>query len=69
MVPRPGRHHDVIRAMANVGFPTPITGEQGFVTDIGRFVDRERAAVLAKRAQQIIKKTGPSDILFSEDVW
>lgn len=68
-VPRPGRHHHVMRAMAAAGFPIPITGQQGFLTSDGLFVNRFEARDIARAADQIIKKTGPADELFSEDVW
>ena len=68
-VPRPGRHHDVIAKMRADGRPAPIRGCQGFITSTGRFVDRHHAALIAERAGQITKKTGPDDKLFSEDMW
>lgn len=67
-VPRPGRHHDVIRRMAAAGIPTPIVGEQGFVTDDGLFVNRKHALAIAQEAEQIIRKGAGSE-LFSEDLW
>ena len=30
-LPRPARHHDIIREMVNNGYPKPIKGEQGFI--------------------------------------
>jgi len=68
-LPRPARHHDIIRAMADNGHKTPITGEQGFVTTRGRFVGRKEALEIATKAGQIIKKHGNPTILFSEDLW
>lgn len=68
-LPRPARHHDIIRAMVDNGHKTPITGEQGFVTTRGRFVDRKEALEIATKAGQIIKKHGNPTILFSEDLW
>lgn len=77
-VPRPGRHGDVIRAMATAGIPIPINGAQGFVTSDGLFVDRKRARLIAAHAEQIIKSCVGRDgvpfqreheELFSEDVW
>lgn len=67
-VPRPGRHHDVIRAMARAGIPIPITGEQGFLTSAGLFVDRRLALGIAENAGQLIEGPGHGE-LFSEDVW
>lgn len=77
-VPRPGRHHDVIREMATAGISIPINGEQGFMTSDGVFVGRERARRIAFDADQIIASCVGSDgvpfkrnhpELFSEDVW
>lgn len=69
-VQRPGRHHDVIRVMAEAGLPTPITGEQGFLLNDGRFVRRKAALRIARQAEQLIREpTAPAHGLFSEDVW
>jgi hypothetical protein len=42
--PKPARHHDVIafilKSVLGLHF---VQGEQGFVTDTGRFVDRKEA--------------------------
>jgi len=68
-VPRPGRHHDVIREMAKRGFGPDCMHNQGFVTDMGRFVGREDALAIAQQANQLIRKAGPDNELFSEDLW
>ena len=68
-VPRPGRHHDVIREMAKAGIPIPIVGEQGFLTSEGRFVGRKVAKNIALLAGQILSEQGNLTQLFSEDVW
>lgn len=70
-VERPGRHHDCVKAMADAGLPTPIIGEQGFITSYGRFVGRELAHYIAKSAEQpFIERNGyRGDKLFSEDSW
>ncbi|WP_155468010.1 MULTISPECIES: hypothetical protein [Acetobacter] len=41
---------------------------QGFNTSDG-FVDRRIGFLVARNAGQIIKKHGPADMLFSEDMW
>jgi hypothetical protein len=67
---KPGRHHHVIRYMSELnraGLPT--THDQGFVTTHGRYVDRREGLWIARAAGQIIRKTNPPTILFSEDVW
>lgn len=68
-VPKPGRHHDVIREMARSGVPIPIVGEQGFLTSEGHFVGRKKAKDIATLAGQILAKHGNHEQLFSEDVW
>jgi hypothetical protein len=68
-VPKPGRHHDVIRMMVESGHPKPITGEQGFLLSDGRFVDRESAKIVAINAGQLLARASHSSDLFSECVW
>ena len=67
-VPPPGRHHDVIRVMAEVGADTTHRSEQGFLTSSGVFVDRWTAAILAVKAGQT-EKPRWGEKLFSEDLW
>jgi hypothetical protein len=67
---RPARHNDLIRIVRGLGYKRPIEpDDQGFITSTGRFVTREEACVIARNAGQIIKKHGPDDELFSEDLW
>jgi hypothetical protein len=71
-VPRPGRHHDILRVIFEANdplLPLITLRDQGFVTDQGRFVSREEACVIARAAGQILVKTNPEYQLFSEDVW
>lgn len=68
-VPRPGRHHHVVLLMAMRGLGPETMHDQGFVTNKGRYVDRQEGVVIARNAGQIIKKTSPDNYLFSEDVW
>lgn len=68
-VPPPGRHHNVCHLMAAAGLEPETMRDQGFVTSTGRFVDRHQAAIIARSAQQLLRKTNPTDLLFSEDVW
>ncbi|MNU19483.1 hypothetical protein D3C71_77110 [compost metagenome] len=67
----PGRHHNLVSLMRQIGVAT--TGEnrraQGFITSRGRFLDRREALKVATLANQLIRKTAPEDRLFSEDVW
>lgn len=42
---------------------------QGFVLSDGTFVDRFEALEIARSNGQLKRKTGPEDMLFSEDLW
>lgn len=69
-VAAPGRHHQVLSMMRQVGLTTNHSENiQGFVTSRGRFLNRTEAAIVAKLAGQLIRKTPPEDALFSEDLW
>jgi hypothetical protein len=70
-VPRPGRHHNVIRIMNELGVWQTDEGrhEQGFVTSTGRFVRRVAARRIAEHAGQIIEGSLQLRELFSENVW
>jgi hypothetical protein len=67
---RNGRHHHCIHYMAKIGRAgLAVTHDQGFITTHGRYVDRVEGLRVAKAAQQLIRKTNPTSILFSEDLW
>lgn len=69
-IPAPARHHHIAhKIILDLGLTDHAQRNQGFLTNTGRFVDRHEAANIARAAGQIIKKTGPEDELFSEDVW
>lgn len=71
-VPKPLRHYDIIYRLADTGFPTPIGGVQGFLTNHGYFVDRKTAMRIAIDAGQLKWRDGqqgPDGDLFSEDLW
>lgn len=65
MAERPGRHGDCINFLHRLGCDY---ADQGFVTNRGRFVDREEAALIVERAAQGSKRRGING-LFSEDMW
>lgn len=68
-LPKPFRHHDVIRTMVDVcKLPKPVTGEQGFMTNDGDFVDRKEALEIAFSCGQVEEPIAPPN-LFSEDLW
>jgi hypothetical protein len=60
-LPPPNRHHDVIKALSELGLPWPIQGLQGFVDAHGVFLDR----LAAGRACGFEE----GEPLFSEDLW
>lgn len=68
-LPRPARHDDIINSMVAKGLPRPITGEQGFLLNDGRFVMRKAAAHIAISAGQCTKIELPGMGLLSQDVW
>lgn len=68
-----GRHHDIFAAFHRAGVDEFVDADQGFTTDAGRFVNREEAALIALRAEQLLpgreKVVAVSRQLYSEDVW
>ena len=70
------RHADIIHTVyLLIGKRTCTNGadcigefEQGFVTNKGRFVDRQEAMLIARAADQVISDT-QSDQLYSEDLY
>lgn len=70
--PPPGRHHTVLHAMSlDMGLDAIELGHpdaQGFLTSLGRHVDRIEAARIAKEAGQIEELNWPPE-LYSEDLW
>lgn len=68
-LPQPARHNDIISEMVANGYPKPISGEQGFITASGRFVNRELAFNIADSYGQILIKNGNKTKLYSEDLW
>ena len=51
------------------GFPHWLRCDQGFVDQRGKFHSREEACKIAMVNGQIVKKHGPDDELFSEDLY
>lgn len=69
-LPKPNRHHHVIHMMVKqYNHPIPINGEQGFITNEGKFVNRIEAKVIAVNNNQLTSRAGNEEELFSEDVW
>jgi hypothetical protein len=69
-LPMPARHHDILLSMSRSKIPgeTYHQGTQGFFTSLGRFVDREKAMEIARKAGQVVSDT-QNKRLFSEDLW
>lgn len=73
-LPRPARHHILIHAWAHAHWrdgtftPVPDDHEQGFLTDVGRFVDRYEAHEIATASGQLLEAPRAAQ-LFSEDLW
>lgn len=68
-LPKPNRHHHVIKEMVKDGCTTPITGEQGFILNNGRFVGRIKAKFIAEKAGQLLDRASKLRKLFSECIW
>lgn len=69
---RPGRHGEVINFLHVLGLPygsPDQEGEQGFVTNRGRFVDRTEAGRIVQTSGQTTTRSHCNDNLFSEDIW
>lgn len=71
-LPKPNRHHDVIRLIIAETGVTHVDvdhqWDQGFVDETGRYYHRKAAWVHAELNDQLIRKpTG--NVFTSEDVW
>ena len=62
-----GKRHSDIFLQAPMGELR--NAEQGFLTENHKFVNRKVGLKIAKHYNQIINKTPPKDVLFSEDMW
>lgn len=72
-LPKPNRHHDVIRLIAeenNVSYVDAREDDQGFLDENGQFY-RRRAALMHALMHNQVKdpKQVRLGMLFSEDVW
>ena len=73
-LPKPNRHHNVIRMIAQengVGIDGP--HKEGFLDNYGTFHNRTSAMLIATSAGQLNRKAGDNHYqgpeLFSEDLW
>lgn len=64
-LPAPARHHDILNTHKTLAM-----GQQGFLTNEGRFVTRMEARCIAEQAGQMMRRVGGDDSrLFSENLW
>lgn len=68
-LPRPARHHQVIALMGPAYLERRGEHVQGFITSLGRFVNRRRARQIAELAKQLSARAWRAPQLTSEDVW
>ena len=71
-MPSPARHHNVIANMFKARMPkeAAFMQNQGFITNTGRFVNRNEAFKIAKEANQLKNNNlGSAECLISEDLW
>lgn len=71
-MPAPNRHHHVIQRIIGLTEVTHVDArneDQGFLDAFGTYLDRRQALVAAIENNQLIRKTFPEDLLFSEDLW
>lgn len=71
-LPEPHRHKHIyaLAAFLNTSAEPEKSGIEGFTTNLGRFVDRREAYLIAQKAKQL-KGISPhvTPVLYSEDVW
>lgn len=64
------RHFDhTMHSQVNGMMVYTLPWEQGFIDQHGVFMDRVEALRVATEAGQVLCKTGPSNLLFSEDIY
>lgn len=71
-VPRPGRHHDVIKEIRASGYTGPVgSWRQGFINEHGVFLSRKEALAVVLTSGELSLEDchAPRTGLFSEDLW
>ncbi len=69
-LPRPYRHHHIIRMICWLDHRVVrVDGEQGFLDDKGQFLTRAEAEVVAAATGQIRNGKIIGGVLTSEDLW
>jgi hypothetical protein len=68
-LPAPARHGDLVLLLKD--YNIILTGSKmGFLTNLGRFVDRKEGWIVASKANQILSTSAPDGtVLVSEDLW
>jgi hypothetical protein len=74
-LPKPFRHHHIIRVIADLTGATHIDcsesrGDQGFLDANGQYLDRKHALARALTLKQVLNEDDiRCGMLFSEDLW
>lgn len=68
-LPRPFRHHHIIKIMHDFGAKNRSIGDQGFLDQSGRYLTRNQAEVSADVNGQIKNGKIIGGCLTSEDLW
>ena len=71
-LPAPNRHYHVIRHICEVTGATTVDSrgvDQGFLDDTGKYWTRRHAKIIARKAEQLLKRASSLKELYSEDVW
>ncbi len=73
-LPKPNRHHNILREMYESGVSRDYANEtEGFLDEDGNFLNRSEAYLLAVSTGQINRRTGDQYYqgkeLYSEDLW
>lgn len=63
-LPRPNRHHHVIRIIGGINGPH----REGFIDTLGNYLSRTQAYTLATNNGQVNRDANRNE-LYSEDVW
>jgi len=68
-LPKPNRHHHVLGLIHKETKKEVFAEEEGFITSLGRYVNRKEAYRIAKAANQFLPRHFNSGELYSECVW
>ena len=63
------RHCDCFISTHDMGIRRPFWEEQGFMTDLGEFLNRTEALIYAMGQGQVKEGAGRHGELYSEDLW